>query len=322
MRKDMETNEETKYLNPTSKVEYAEFEEQPIREPQSEKTGWKKVAIGSAAGILLGAGAIYAVSGEEKQDAASTASSPTADKQPAKVGEVSDDMSFTDAFNSARAQVGAGGVFHWHGGIYSTYTADEWDNMTADNREEYAQAIKPEIRADEMENSYVAEAHTTSHSQTADAKADVEPVSHASVQSAAYHQDDVEPAYVVASQSHQDTTNADDDVHVVAQGTVQGHAAAAVDLNGDGDADVAVIDINDNHVLDDPDVVVDHQGNMATVGQLAEAAGQQPDDGTDYAMQHDDGLDPNMQQVSYGENPDVSPDMPDYMNDADMGTMV
>ena len=194
--------------------------------------------------------------------------------------------------------------------------------MTADNREEYAQAIKPEIRADEMENSYVAEAHTTSHSQTADAKADVEPVSHASVQSAAYHQDDVEPAYVVASQSHQDTTNADDDVHVVAQGTVQGHAAAAVDLNGDGDADVAVIDINDNHVLDDPDVVVDHQGNMATVGQLAEAAGQQPDDGTDYAMQHDDGLDPNMQQVSYGENPDVSPDMPDYMNDADMGTMV
>lgn len=318
----METNEETKYLNPTSKVEYAEFEEQPIREPQSEKTGWKKVAIGSAAGILLGAGAIYAVSGEEKQDAASTASSPTADKQPVKVGEVSDDMSFTDAFNSARAQVGAGGVFHWHGGIYSTYTADEWDNMTATNREEYAQTIKPEIRADEMENSYVAEAHTTSHSQTVDAKADVEPVSHASVQTAVHQQEDVEPAYVAASQSHQDTTNADDDVHVVAQGTVQGHAAAAVDLNGDGDADVAVIDINDNHVLDDPDVVVDHQGNMATVGQLAEAAGQQPDDGTDYAMQHDDGIDPNMQQVSYGENPDVSPDMPDYMNDADMGTMV
>lgn len=318
----METNEETKYLNPTSKVEYAEFEEQPISEPQSEKTGWKKVAIGSAAGILLGAGAIYAVSGEEKQDVASTASSSTADKQPVKVGEVSDDMSFTDAFNSARAQVGAGGVFHWHGGIYSTYTADEWDNMTADNREEYAQAIKPEIRADEMENSYVAEAHTMSHSQTADAKADVEPVSHASVQTAVHQQEDVEPAYVAASQSHQDTTNADDDVHIVAQGTVQGHAAAAVDLNGDGDADVAVIDVNDNNVLDDPDVVVDHQGNMATVGQLAEAAGQQPDDGTDYAMQHDDGIDPNMQQVSYGENPDVSPDMPDYMNDADMGTMV
>ena len=318
----METNEETKYLNPTSKVEYAEFEEQPISEPQSEKTGWKKVAIGSAAGILLGAGAIYAVSGEEKQDVASTASSPTADKQPVKVGEVSDDMSFTDAFNSARAQVGAGGVFHWHGGIYSTYTADEWDNMTADSREEYAQAIKSEIRADEMENSYIAEAHATSHSQTADAKADVEPVSHEPVQTAVHQQEDVEPAYVAASQSHQDTTNADDDVHVVAQGTVQGHAAAAVDLNGDVDADVAVIDVNDNNVLDDPDVVVDHQGNMATVGQLAEAAGQQPDDGIDYAMQHDGGLDPNMQQVAYGENPDVSPDMPDYMNDADMGTMV
>ena len=317
----METNEETKYLNPTSKVEYAEFEEQPIREPQSEKTGWKKVAIGSAAGILLGAGAIYAVSGEEKQDAASTASSPTADKQPVKVGEVSEDMSFTDAFNSARAQVGPGGVFHWHGGIYSTYTTDEWDQMTAESRESYAQAVKPEIKTGEMENAYVAEAHTVAHSHVADHD-DVQPVSHESAQATVQQQTDVEPAYVAASQSHQEATTSDDDVHVVAQGTVQGHAAAAVDLNGDGDADVAVIDVNDNQVLDDPDVVVDQQGNMATVGQLAEAAGQQPDDGTDYAMQHDDSLDPNIQQVAYGENPDVSPDMPDYMNDADMGTMV
>ena len=317
----METNEETKYLNPTSKVEYAEFEEQPISEPQSEKTGWKKVAIGSAAGILLGAGAIYAVSGEEKQDAASTASSPTADKQPVKVGEVSEDMSFTDAFNSARAQVGPGGVFHWHGGIYSTYTTDEWDQMTAESRESYAQTVKPEIKAGEMENAYVAEAHTVAHSHVADHD-DVQPVSHESAQATVQQQTDVEPAYVAASQSHQEATTSDDDVHVVAQGTVQGHAAAAVDLNGDGDADVAVIDVNDNQVLDDPDVVVDQQGNMATVGQLAEAAGQQPDDGTDYAMQHDDSLDPNIQQVAYGENPDVSPDMPDYMNDADMGTMV
>ena len=317
----METNEETKYLNPTSKVEYAEFEEQPIREPQSEKTGWKKVAIGSAAGILLGAGAIYAVSGEEKQDAASTASSSTADKQPVKVGEVSEDMSFTDAFNSARAQVGPGGVFHWHGGIYSTYTTDEWDQMTAESRESYAQTVKPEIKAGEMENAYVAEAHTVAHSHVADHD-DVQPVSHESAQATVQQQTDVEPAYVAASQSHQEATTSDDDVHVVAQGTVQGHAAAAVDLNGDGDADVAVIDVNDNQVLDDPDVVVDQQGNMATVGQLAEAAGQQPDDGTDYAMQHDDSLDPNIQQVAYGENPDVSPDMPDYMNDADMGTMV
>ena len=317
----METNEETKYLNPTSKVEYAEFEEQPISEPQPEKAGWKKVAIGSAAGILLGAGAIYAVSGEEKQDAASTASSPTADKQPVKVGEVSEDMSFTDAFNSARAQVGPGGVFHWHGGIYSTYTTDEWDQMTAESRESYAQTVKPEIKAGEMENAYVAEAHTVAHSHVADHD-DVQPVSHESAQATVQQQTDVEPAYVAASQSHQEATTSDDDVHVVAQGTVQGHAAAAVDLNGDGDADVAVIDVNDNQVLDDPDVVVDQQGNMATVGQLAEAAGQQPDDGTDYAMQHDDSLDPNIQQVAYGENPDVSPDMPDYMNDADMGTMV
>ena len=317
----MEAKEETKYLNPTSKVEYAEFEEQPVNEPQAEKSGWAKVAIGSARGILLGAGAVYAVSSESNKEDQAPDVSQTEGAHPLKVGEVSEDMSFTDAFNSARAQVGPGGVFHWHGGIYSTYTTDEWDQMTAESRESYAQAVKPEIKAGEMENAYVAEAHTVSHSHAADHD-DVQPVSHESAQATVQQQTDVEHAYVAASQSHQEATTSDDDVHIVAQGTVQGHAAATVDLNGDGDADVAVIDVNDNQVLDDPDVVVDQQGNMATVGQIAEASGQHTDDGTDYAMQQDANNDPNMQQVAYGENPDVSPDMPDYMNDADMGTMV
>ena len=39
-----------------------------------------------------------------------------------KVAEVSQDLSFGEAFATARASVGAGGVFHWHGGIYNTYT--------------------------------------------------------------------------------------------------------------------------------------------------------------------------------------------------------
>ena len=37
----------------------------------------------------------------------------------------SDDQSFSEAFNTARAELGPGGVFSWHGNLYNTYTAEE-----------------------------------------------------------------------------------------------------------------------------------------------------------------------------------------------------
>ena len=53
--------------------------------------------------------------------------------------DVNDDMSFADAYEAARAEVGAGGVFVWHGDVYSTYTSEEWDALTPVERTQYAQ---------------------------------------------------------------------------------------------------------------------------------------------------------------------------------------
>lgn len=50
---------------------------------------------------------------------------------------VSDDMSFSEAFAAARAEVGPGGAFEWHGTIYGTYYADEWNNMSAEEKEAF-----------------------------------------------------------------------------------------------------------------------------------------------------------------------------------------
>jgi hypothetical protein len=77
---------------------------------------------------------------------------------------------------------------------------------------------------------------------------------------------------------------------------VDGHTAVTLDIDNDGAADVAIIDINDNHDLDSQDVIVDAEGNWATVGDVVDVP------------------DPN--QLASMENPDVAPDMPDYMNDA------
>lgn len=51
---------------------------------------------------------------------------------------VTDDMSFSQAFAAARAEVGPGGAFEWRGGVYGTYTADEWQQMPASERADYA----------------------------------------------------------------------------------------------------------------------------------------------------------------------------------------
>ncbi len=50
---------------------------------------------------------------------------------------VTDDMSFSQAFAAARAEVGAGGAFEWRGDVYSTYYAEEWNNMTSEEIAEY-----------------------------------------------------------------------------------------------------------------------------------------------------------------------------------------
>ena len=50
---------------------------------------------------------------------------------------VDDSMTFNEAFAAARAEVGAGGAFEWHGKVYNTFYESEWNNMTAAEKSEY-----------------------------------------------------------------------------------------------------------------------------------------------------------------------------------------
>lgn len=315
----MKTNDETMLM---SGRQVANTQNKKEDAPTKESTGaWKKVVFGGTAGILVGAGAMYAASvlGAEDDNEAE-ANSETQQPENVKVAKVSDDQSFTDAFNSARAEVGPGGVFRWHGGLYSTYNEDEWNAMSDGEKAEFAQAIRPEVRADEIvaermseEHSDVVETQTTSHDIH---EAATEPTSD-DVQVASPSSASNDMAVNAVDQQTQDTN--DSDVHVVGQGYVGGHQAVAIDLTGNGEADVAVIDVNDNGQLDDTDVVMDREGNSATMGELAQAQDvQDAGNGYDYASDSaDPNTDPNLQQTAY-ENPDLSPDMPDYIDDADV----
>lgn len=244
----------------------------PIKE---HKGSWKKVAFGAASGILVGAGAIYATSalGAENSNDADTNGGQT---ENVKVAKVDGDLSFQDAFDAARGQVGSGGVFRWHGGLYSTYNEDEWNKLSDDEKAEFAQAVRPEVRADEI----VAERMSEMQPQVVVIK---EKVVAGEPQQAAEHVgEDVQMARNVVGKD-QTQVGESEDVHVVGQGYVEGHQAVALDLTGNGEADMVIIDVNDNGQLDDPDVVVDREGYMATVGQIAQAQTEQGlDDSNQY----------------------------------------
>lgn len=54
---------------------------------------------------------------------------------------ITDDMSFKDAFAVAREEVGPGGVFEWHGKSYNTYTSEETNAMTVEQKHDFIASV-------------------------------------------------------------------------------------------------------------------------------------------------------------------------------------
>ena len=269
------------------------------QDTKKEGSAWKQVTLGGVSGILMGAGMLYAgqtyaankedVPEEKPEDVAAPEPGETSHtlENGLQVVAVNDDMSFGEAFAAARAEVGPGGVFHWHGGIYNTYSADEWNSMSVEQKHNFAQQVQPEIRPDELSTptdaspQVVVIHHVYEHHE---APANPE------VHQAATTTEDVQ---VVDQQTAQNFEQ-DGDVHIVGYANVDGHLMVGYDTDNDGQADVAIIDVDDNGRPSEQDIVTDGEHSI-TLGQLSQEA------------------DPN--QLASMENPDVAPDMPDYMND-------
>lgn len=62
---------------------------------------------------------------------------------------INDEMSFTEAFATARAEVGPGSAFMWRGNIYGTYTAEEWSEMSAEEKAEFGSNFTYELSEDD-----------------------------------------------------------------------------------------------------------------------------------------------------------------------------
>ena len=214
------------------------------------KQTWKQVSISGFTGILMGAGSMKGVQHIEAAEVGNSV-----EHAPETVSY--DDMSFREAFATARAEMGPGGVFRWHGNIYNTYTADEWNSMTAEEKNLFAEQVGAEVSADEVDSNDFARSPNTD--------GDVR---------VAY---DDNPGVAVTAASEQPI--GDDDVRVLGYGevtldngqnvTVQeveinGQRVAVVDVDQDGEADIAMSDLNHNRQIDEGEVIDLHTGEAVS----------------------------------------------------------
>ena len=150
---------ETKSVNEVqNQVENASEAQNQAAKDGKSSYGWKQVAIGGVAGIAMGvAGTLVASEGISAAGIDTPVPSADTPVQPADTPvppadapvspsvpvatSVNDSMSFGSAFAAARSEVGAGGVFEWHGKLYNTYYVEEWNAMSPEQRDNFFEAV-------------------------------------------------------------------------------------------------------------------------------------------------------------------------------------
>jgi hypothetical protein len=87
---------------------------------------------------------------EQKEFWSSVSISPYGEEKPATEFDfsdlqvattVNDEMSFGEAFMNAREEVGAAGVFYWHGNPYNTFNKEEWAELSTEQKDDYLSNI-------------------------------------------------------------------------------------------------------------------------------------------------------------------------------------
>lgn len=216
----------------------------------------------------------------------------------APVAYVSDNWTFSEAFDEARRQVGAGGVFSWHGGIYGTYYEHEWERMSDAQQSAFLRSIHPQVGVEQVRADLLDETHP-------DVVVNIN-VNH-------FH-----GAQATQEEQYEPIFDNDDDVYILGHeydvlgyGQVQGHDAVSLDIDSDGVADVVLIDADDSGTLSDPDVVVYKDGSTGYIGDLDNGCPCEREDDFPANTNHPDtNNDPNP-DADPGINPDVTPDVID-----------
>lgn len=301
---------------------------------------WQRTAIGSGAGLLIGGIAAYASglnaskeeprviverssrsgkegetgwasqnASEHSQAPGDAASHDWTDGNISVASAVNDGMTFSKAFETARQEVGPGGCFEWRGQVYSTYTKDEWNKMSAEERSDYeshfswnrldtsgsdiasgshhhseTHASAPSAQEHTASSAQEHTAHTAVQASDDDDDIEVVSVNHTGTQSEGYDvtagvetAETYVPEVEVLGVAHDDETGAN-----AAALLVDGHEAVVIDVDGDMVIDYFAVDLNDNGTVDEGELVDVHEAGQS----MAELCGM-PDPMNDTMASND-----------------------------------
>ena len=135
------TNNDKTVFQPEGKGTENEKTNETQKSEKNKK--WKKVAIGGASAILLGAAA-----GGARAFATNLSTDDlVADDTQENLAEAQ--QSFERAFSAARQSAGHGSSFRWKGATFSTSTTEEWDKMPEEEQDEIAEQADTEMTDEE-----------------------------------------------------------------------------------------------------------------------------------------------------------------------------
>ena len=283
-------DEQTQFVDEqTQIIEETVNEEQETSQESKRSSQVKKVAgVAGVAAAGVAAGAVFTsiASGDDAKTTQANAADKAHTAVPAgnvKVAEVSDDMSFDEAFASARKQVGAGGVFEWRGKLYGTYYKNEWDAMSQADKDQYAANVFGTPQA-KVHNENIQEPPRKDMPEDAEQNTNVQKVSDQTD-----NQQDMaevgsgEDGKYNIQQVYGATTVTDDDGNPMTMvgAKVNGHNAILCDINQDDKIDSMAIDANDDGQITQDEIIPVPQGSVL-VSELGYGVPEtQPVSGTD-----------------------------------------
>lgn len=282
-----------------------EQSEEIVAAPAEEKkSGWREAVMSGTAGAVMGAAGALWISGvpfgkEDEQENNSGEedtnvggehhyNNPTPKTDLPVAHNVNDDMSFSEAFAAARQEVGAGGVFVWHGGVYGTYYANEWNAMTPQQQSDFTHdamgvphtPVKHEPHKEENNDNNNDDNNNNDDDNNNDDNNDIpdviiesegEDIPDVIVDNGGndFGEDGIpEPMIVIDGDNYEvEVLQAEENVDLglgqlvnVGIGIVDGRLAGFIDATDNGEFDGVIIDTNENGTLDSEDYAAPIQG--------------------------------------------------------------
>lgn len=294
-------------VNEVVEAEQKNYNDQEMPSPSFEENKnchktLKKAAGFAGAGVILGAAsaAFINMNGAEVSELPDAGTDETQDAVilPEVVIQaiianqdlaINDSMTFEEAFSTAREALGPASAFEWHGKVYATYTNEEWENLSDDEKAAFYDGLNitnPNKSATDGDYQGI-ESSSQHHAASIET-----PEEDNDINSGAQNTDHTKQEETIVAQVI-DNVNDDqygNDIEVVSVGNsllgdgdiqilgvthdeasgynvgsinVDGQEVFVIDVDGDMVFDVLASDTNNNGVLDDDEFIDIRQSGLS-----------------------------------------------------------